>query len=108
MARTALHARTSEALRLLATSIRAARISRGWTEAELAERVGVSRATIANVEAGRSGVAIGTVLEAAILVGVPLFAEDDDRRRTFAELKHAELALLPATARPRRKIDDDF
>jgi len=108
MARPTLSPQTREALEILAASIRAARLRRGWTEAELAERVGVSRPTIVNLEAGRSGVAIGTVLEAATLVGVPLFTDDAERRASYGALKSTELALLPATARPRRAVDDDF
>lgn len=107
MARLTLSPTTSEVLRTLAVSIRAGRLRRGWTVAQLAERVGVSHATITAVEAGRSGVAIGTVLEAATLVGVPLFSADETRRAAHGALKQAELALLPAAAR-RREIDDDF
>lgn len=92
---------------MLATAIRAGRLQRGWTVAQLAERVGVSHATITAVEAGRPGVAVGTVFEAATLVGVPIFSPDPDRRAAHAALLKAELALLPATAR-RREIDDDF
>lgn len=108
MARVTLSPQTREAIRILAASIRAARLRRGWTEADLAERVGVSRPTIVNVEAGHSGVAIGTVLEAATLVGVPLFTDDAERRAAYGALKSTELALLPERARPRRAVNDDF
>ena len=74
---------------------------------QLAERVGVSHATISAIEAGRPGVAIGTVLEAATLVGVPLFSPSDAERAAHFALKRAELALLPAAAR-QRTVDDDF
>ena len=108
MTRIALSPQTHEALRILAASIRANRLRRGWTEAELAERVGVSRPTIVNLEAAKPGVAIGTVLEAATLVGVPLFTDDAERRAAYGALKSTELALLPKSARPRRAVDDDF
>lgn len=108
MARPVLSPQTREALRILADSIRAARIRRGWTEAELAERLGVSRPTVVNLEAGQPGVALGTVLEAAALVGVPLFTDDAERRSVYGALKTTELALLPKAARPRRAVDDDF
>ena len=75
---------------------------------ELAERTGVSRPTINKVEQGDPGVAIGTVLEAAVLVGVPLFDVDPDVRDRYRAQKRSELALLPSRARPRRKVDDDF
>jgi len=99
---------TREALQLLAEAVRAGRLQRGWTAAELAERVGVSRPTIVSVERGDPGVAIGTVLEAAQLVGVPLFDADPDALERYRAYKRTELALLPAAARPRRKVDDDF
>jgi transcriptional regulator with XRE-family HTH domain len=99
---------TYEAIQLLAWSIRAARVRRRWSSADLAERVGVSRSTISKMEHGDPGVAIGTFFEAATLVGVPLFVDDATRQR-YAAQKQAELALLPATARrPRRPIDDNF
>ena len=99
---------THEAIQLLAVSIRVARLRRRWSSAELAERVGVSRATISKLEHGDPGVAIGTFFEAATLVGVPLFADDTTRQR-YAAHKRAELALLPESARrPRKRIDDNF
>lgn len=99
---------TVETLMLLAEAVRVGRLQRGWTVGELAERVGVSRPTIVRVERGEPGVAVGTVLEAAYLVGVPLFDADPDVRERYRAYKRTELALLPAAARPRRKVDDDF
>lgn len=34
------------------TDFRAERLARGWTQAQLAERAGVSKATVSNVERG--------------------------------------------------------
>ena len=99
---------TADTLILLAEVVRAGRLQRGWTVGELAERVGVSRPTIVRVERGEPGVAVGTVLEAALLVGVPLFDADPEVRERYRASKRTELALLPAAARPRRKVDDDF
>ena len=108
MAAARLSPSSQEALQLLGWSIRAARVRRRWSSAELAERVGVSRPTISKIEHGDPGVAIGTFFEAATLVGVPLF-DDDATRRRFAAHKRTELALLPESARRlRRTIDDNF
>ncbi|MGB3411093.1 MAG: helix-turn-helix transcriptional regulator [Microthrixaceae bacterium] len=107
MARPPLSPSTTDAIETLATAIRGARIRRGWTVRQLAERVGVSHATISALEAGRPGVAIGTIFEAATLVGVPLFSTSNAERAAYGALKRTELALLPATARP-RPVDDDF
>lgn len=101
-------AATAEALGVLATAIRVARLRRGWTVRQLAERVGVSQPTIIKVERGDPTVASGTMLEAATLVGVPLFDVDANDRARYGAYKRAELALLPAAARPHRRIDDDF
>ena len=93
---------------VLAAAIRGGRLERGWTVAELAERVGVSLGTIRSIERGRPGVALGTALEAATLVGVPLFHEDALVRRQHRALQEQTLALLPSTARRRAEVDDDF
>ena len=68
----------------------------------------MSAPTLIKVERGDPGVAIGTVLEAAKLVGVPLFDEHPDVRERYNAQKRSDLALLPAAARPRRQVDDDF
>ena len=100
---------TREAMALLAGQIRLGRKRRKWTESELAERAGVSRATVQKIEKGDLGVGIGLVFEAAVLVGVTLF--DDDRGSLAAHTARAEsmLALLPQSVRKsRRALDDDF
>ena len=97
-----------EALSILGSSIRAGRLSRRWTVDNLAERVGVSRPTMIKVERGDPTVAIGTMFEAAVLVGVTLFDVSSDERARYDLLKRTELALLPAAARPLRNNNDDF
>lgn len=99
---------TSEALEILAGSVRAGRIRRGWTVAELAERVGVSVPTLRKVERGDPNVALGTALEAAVLVGVALFGDDPELRHHHLAARQRELALLPSVVRPRAEVDDDF
>ncbi len=108
MARHSLSPTSVEALGILGSSIRAGRLRRRWTIDELAERVGVSRPTMIKVERGDPGVAAGTMFEAATLVGVALFGVSDDERSRYGLLKRAELALLPASARRTRAVDDDF
>lgn len=98
---------TLEAARLLGRKVSLARRERCWTIAELAERVGVSVVTIRKVEQGDPTVALGTALEAAVIVGVVLFHENPYRRALEDELVHAKLALLPLSVR-HGDVDDDF
>lgn len=96
---------TEAAVKLLATHIKIRRKEKQWTEKELAERTGVSRATIQKIESADMGCSIGFYFEAAIIVGLPLF--DDDLKN----LSQAEkvLSLLPQRVRASKsKVDDDF
>ena len=100
---------TTEALQLLGTSIKAQRLHRRWSIDELARRVGVSHPTIIKVERADPTVAIGTVLEAATLVGVPLFDADPVVRGRHRERLAVELKLLPSAGRISTvEADDDF
>jgi transcriptional regulator with XRE-family HTH domain len=100
---------TTEALRLLAASIKAGRLRRRWSINELAQRVGVSHPTIIKVERGDPTVAIATVLEAATLVGVALFDPDPVARLRHLGALTVELSLLPKAGRQSTAVaDDDF
>jgi transcriptional regulator with XRE-family HTH domain len=104
-----LHPRVvRHAAQLLGAEIRQGRIEHGWTVEQLAERAGVSEKTVRNVERGDLGVAIGTVLDCAVLVGVPLFYEDE--RRLAAEAERNRAALLRRRVRPAAEpeVDLDF
>lgn len=100
---------TGEAGALFGKQIRLGRKQRKWTEHELAERAGISRATLQKIEKGDLTVAIGLVFEVAALVGVTLF--DEERASLAAHLARTDdkLALLPSAVRARKKtLDDDF
>ena len=65
--------------------VREARTRRGWTLDHLAERSGVSRRMIVNVESGTSNASIATLLRLAGALSVSLadlVAEGNDDRRT--------------------------
>lgn len=98
---------TEDALAILGMQVAAGRRRRGWTEAELAERVGVSAKTLRKVEAGDPTVALGTAFEAAALVGVPLFTEADRLAESRDREAH-RLAVLPGRVRRDDQVDDDF
>lgn len=50
--------------------LRAARSHQGWTASQMAERVGISRTTLASVEAGAASPAIGTYLKVLGVLGL--------------------------------------
>lgn len=98
-----------DAVRLLGRLIRRARIEQGLTEAELAERAGVSRGLVQRAERGEPGCSVGAVFELAAIVGVPLFQpEPMEVRRQLAETERY-LRLLPAAVHTRdAELKDDF
>ena len=100
---------TREAVVLLARQIQLGRKQRKWTEHELADRAGISRATLQKIEKGDLSVAIGLVFEVAALVGVTLF--DENRASVSGHIERTEdkLALLPRSVRKTLKsVHDEF
>ena len=93
----ALSPMAENAAKLFGTQIRRARHAKRWTAAELAERAGVSRLTVLNVETGSPNVSLGNALNIASIVGVALFGIDDPVELARARLRGEEqLALLPS------------
>lgn len=103
-----------DALAVLGSQIKQARIARGWTQRDLAARIGVDVRTFSAVENGAPQVAIGTVFNAAFTVGVPLFSLEGDDLALARRRGEETLALLPKLTRPVRTGDvqgagdDDF
>jgi transcriptional regulator with XRE-family HTH domain len=56
-------------------SLREARISRGYSQEEVADLAGLSQAAVSYIEAGKRGPGLGTLAIAEVL-GVPLTAKD--------------------------------
>lgn len=60
----------SERLQNLAARIRVARIRRGWSIAETAEKAGVNRNTLSALEAAKPGVGIGNYVAVLWILGL--------------------------------------
>lgn len=100
---------TQEAALLLGKQIQLARKQRKWSEKNLAERIGISRATLQKIERGEMTCAIGLVFEAATLVGINLFEQDRLPLSMNIEQTNDKIALLPQRIQSQTKVvDDDF
>jgi len=82
----------------LGERIRQSRIESNLSQVELGERIGVTRYTVGALEGGRANVAIGTVFEAALAVGLPLPCQSDPHVRTATGNGNP----------PHIKLDDDY
>jgi transcriptional regulator with XRE-family HTH domain len=109
MKRTRTFSRTTEeATRLLGSRVRLGRAERQWSAQDLADRLGVTRVTLHKIERGDPTVGLGIALEAASIVGAPIFTDDNARLRLELARDTDRLALLPKYVRKSTKIDDDF
>ena len=105
----ALSKYSKDAVRLLATLIRCARKEKGMTEQELADRIGVSRSLVRRIEKADTSCGIGSVFEAATIVGVSLFDMDHSTIRSQLSQQEKFVALLPKAIRKKEVIvNDDF
>ncbi len=106
-----VYSRTSyKATSLLAAMIRLNRNRNRMTQQRLAERAGVSRATVQKIERGDMGISMRHYFEVAVISGVRLFKVEEDRNEMWPDRHFVEkLALLPGRARTATKVlDDDF
>ncbi len=98
-----------EAAALMGEQIKLGRKQRHWTEKNLADRAGISRATLQKIENGEMSCAVGLVFEAATLVGVKLFEPGDMRLSQHIEHTRDKIALLPQRIKAKTKtVHDDF
>jgi len=98
-----------EATTLLGEQIKLGRKQRKWSEKSLAERAGISRATLQKIENGEMNSAIGLFFEVATLVGVNLFEHDNFPLSRQIEQTKDKVALLPKRIKSKTKVvHDDF
>lgn len=98
-----------EAAVLMGEQIKLGRKQRQWSEKELADRSGISRATLQKIEKGEMSCAIGLVFEVASLVDVKLFEPDSTPLSKHIEHTRDKIALLPKRIRITKKaVYDDF
>ena len=97
------------AVALLGGLICAARKEHRLTAQEVAERAGISRGLLQRIEKGDPKCGIGVTFEVAAIVGVSLFAEDENVLATHRRQTEEKLALLPKSVRKTtRQASNDF
>ncbi len=98
-----------EAVILLGEQIKLGRKLRKWSEKNLAERAGISRATLQKIESGEMSCSIGLVFEVAALAAVNLFEQDKLPLSRHLEQTRDKIALLPKRIQAKTKVvHDDF
>ena len=98
-----------EAAELFGLMIRNARVERGITVAEVAERAGISRGLAHRIEKGEMGSSIGAAFEAATIVGLRLFEAEPTTLTRYLSMERDKLALLPQSVRAgTAKVKDEF
>lgn len=89
--------KSSTALTRLGSDLRSARLRRGIAIADMATRAGTSARTINRLEAGDPGVAIGTLADVLVVLGLA------DRIADLIDLRKDEVGLSLVTERqPKR------
>lgn len=89
--------------------IKLGRKQRKWSEKNLADRAGISRATLQKIENGEMSCSVGSVFELATIVGVKLFEPESMPLSKHIEHTGDKLALLPQRIKTQSKtVRDDF
>lgn len=100
---------SSDAVRLLGSLIRVARIERKLTTQELSERAGISRGLLQRIEKGDLKCSVGAVFEVAAIVGIKLFDVEETTISKHIRQNEDKLVLLPKSIRKKSKtVNDDF
>ena len=101
-------AAVEDMLNRLGRNIRTARLRRKLSMEELAERIGISRYVMADIEKGKPTTAIAAYLGALWVLGLLKNMKRVADPDSDQEGKILERARSPKTAPKRKIIDDDF
>ena len=101
-------AAVEEAVSQLGANIATARLRRRWRQQDLAEKAGVTRATVVAIERGKLGTGIGAYVAVLWALGLHADVSRLASPERDAEGLTLEAARLPSRARPATDLDDDF
>lgn len=101
-------AEVEQALRRLGRNLRTARLRRRLRIQDVADRLGVSRLTVAGLEKGKPGASAAAYFGALWSLGLLSEADDLANPDRDVEGRILESARRPMKARHRRRLDNDF
>lgn len=101
-------AEVEQALRRLGRNLRTARLRRRLRVQDVADRLGVSRLTVAGLERGKPGASAAAYFGALWSLGLLSEADDLANPDRDEEGKILESARRPVQAPRRRRLDNDF
>ena len=101
-------AAVAEAPERLGRNIRTARLRRKLPQADLAQRVGVSRFVVADIERGKPTTGVAAYMGALRVLGLLSHMRDVADPDRDEEGKTLERARSPRTARRPRSLSDEF
>ncbi len=81
------------------------RSRKGWTQAELAQKIGIAQANLSNIEKGKRDLTVSTLLRVASALEVrpAELIEEETPRKTFKLTRPQIEALAKAVVRPESK-----
>ena len=101
-------AEVEQALKRLGRNLRTARLRRRLRIQDVADRLGVSRLTVAGLEKGKPGASAAAYFGALWSLGLLSEADDLANPDRDVEGRILESARRPMKARHRRRLDNDF
>lgn len=88
--------------------IRIARKSASMSQAKLAERLGVNRKSVIELEKGTPSISLGMAFEAAHLLGIPLMSHDKQHSAKNLQQALTEFEAILPERTSNKEMDDDF
>lgn len=101
-------AAVEQAVAQLGVNIATARLRRRWRQRDLAEKAGITRATLVAIEHGKLGTGIGAYVAVLWALGLHGDVARIASPERDAEGLTLESARRPSRARPATDMDDDF
>lgn len=92
----------------LGRQIAVARLRRGWRQQDVADKAGITRATLVGIEQGKLGTGIGAYVAVLWALGLHESVAQVASPEQDTEGLTLEAARLPARARRSTALDDDF